>query len=380
MKKEILYENKYKYAIKLTNAKICDFNFIERIDNNYNYLPVNKMKYKYDDNNKIIFYFDLDGIIIPENETKCVKCYAETIVVLKKFDKMIFNPIYHEYQQITELQFYDETGVFYITSTNWENKIKKYKNDTILKISGEVLNWTKFDKKTGVFNIIKTTIIPENVEKISTPYFNEQQLNLIKELYNKINENYIKEKEKQEYYQAMAILDQAFIWDKEKELKSKKIEYEYDTVWFRFKQKKTKRMNQEKCGKWMYHYFYDIDFNNLEDVSKKEDEINDFLYKICTGIIERGWCVSCKYRSIRTNLEKSGVICFYTEIDNAEENKHIIQYMIDNDLIRKTKTGKYYNISFKLDSQTNVGEYGKNFKAKVKLSDYIDLETGQFIK
>ena len=126
MKKEILYENKYRYAIKLTNAKICDFNFIERIDNNYNYLPVNKMKYKYDDNNKIIFYFDLDGIIIPENETKCVKCYAETIVVLKKFDKMILNPFYHEYQQITELQFYDETGVFYITSTNWENKeIKK---------------------------------------------------------------------------------------------------------------------------------------------------------------------------------------------------------------------------------------------------------------
>ena len=178
----------------------------------------------------------------------------------------------------------------------------------------------------------------------------------------------------------MAMLDQAFIWDKEKELKSKKIEYEYDTVWFRFKQKKAKRMNQEKCGKWMYHYFYNIDFNNLEDVSKKENEINDFLYKICTGIIEQGWCVSCKYRSIRTNLEKSGVICFYTEIDNVEENKHIIQYMIDNDLIKKTKTGKYYNISFKLDSQTNVGEYGKNFKAKVKLSDYIDLKTGQFIK
>ena len=54
--------------------------------------------------------------------------------------------------------------------------------------------------------------------------------------------------------------------------------------------------------------------------------------------------------------------------------------MIQNDLIRKTKSGRYYNNSFKFDDQTRAGEYGADFEGKIKLNEFIDLETGKHIK
>ena len=54
--------------------------------------------------------------------------------------------------------------------------------------------------------------------------------------------------------------------------------------------------------------------------------------------------------------------------------------MLENGLIRKTKTGKLYNISFKFDSETFAGKYkGNGFSGKIKLADFVDLETGEFI-
>lgn len=52
--------------------------------------------------------------------------------------------------------------------------------------------------------------------------------------------------------------------------------------------------------------------------------------------------------------------------------------MLDNNLIPKTKDGRLYNLSFKLNIQTQSGEYGKDFKAELKLSDLIDLSTGEW--
>lgn len=51
--------------------------------------------------------------------------------------------------------------------------------------------------------------------------------------------------------------------------------------------------------------------------------------------------------------------------------------MLDNGLIRKTKSGKLYSISFKYDSQTYAGKYkGCGFTGEIKLADFVDLETG----
>lgn len=53
--------------------------------------------------------------------------------------------------------------------------------------------------------------------------------------------------------------------------------------------------------------------------------------------------------------------------------------MLANGLIRKKKNGTLCNIGFKLDSQTMAGEYGSEFKAEVKLEDFVNLETGEFL-
>ena len=54
--------------------------------------------------------------------------------------------------------------------------------------------------------------------------------------------------------------------------------------------------------------------------------------------------------------------------------------MLNNNLIRRTKDGRLYNLSFKLNVQTRSGEYGKDFKAELKLSDLIDLNTGEWLQ
>lgn len=76
----------------------------------------------------------------------------------------------------------------------------------------------------------------------------------------------------------------------------------------------------------------------------------------------------------------TGVICFYLNGDDIENHKRVIQFMMDNDLIRKTKTGRYYNNSFKFDDQTRAGEYGADFEGKIKLDEFIDLKTGRWIR
>lgn len=65
--------------------------------------------------------------------------------------------------------------------------------------------------------------------------------------------------------------------------------------------------------------------------------------------------------------------------DDLEGHKRVIKYFIENSLLRKTKTGKLYNISFKLDEQTREGEYGTEFHSEIKLEQFVDLNTGEFI-
>ena len=48
-------------------------------------------------------------------------------------------------------------------------------------------------------------------------------------------------------------------------------------------------------------------------------------------------------------------------------------------MIQRTKKGKLYNISFKLDNQTRSGEYGEAFKSSIKLSNFINLDTEEWI-
>ena len=65
--------------------------------------------------------------------------------------------------------------------------------------------------------------------------------------------------------------------------------------------------------------------------------------------------------------------------DDIDNHKRVIDFLLRNNLIRKTQSGRYYNESFKYDSQTRAKEYGANFEGKIKLAEFIDLYTGEWI-
>ena len=78
-----------------------------------------------------------------------------------------------------------------------------------------------------------------------------------------------------------------------------------------------------------------------------------------------------------TNAEK-GVACFYVNGDEIDSHKKVIEFFLANKLIKTTKAGKLYNISFKYDRQTREGQYGENFAGEIKLEQFIDLSTGKW--
>lgn len=101
-----------------------------------------------------------------------------------------------------------------------------------------------------------------------------------------------------------------------------------------------------------------------------------------TAVLD-GVVVEAKYSNPETLIaaaSKHGVCCFYLNGNDREVHKRVLSYMLENGLIRKTKSGKLYNISFKFDSETYAGKYkGSGFSGKIKHADFVDLKTGEFI-
>lgn len=132
--------------------------------------------------------------------------------------------------------------------------------------------------------------------------------------------------------------------------------------WHYYISSERKKLDLSQSGKWMY-FFKD----------------QTFAFKICRLAIKSKSCYECKCTNIKLAQYNEGVICFYNNVDDIQMHKKIISFMKDNNLIKKTKNGKYYNISFKMDSQTRNLEYGVMFNAQLKLENFIDLDTGEFI-
>ena len=75
----------------------------------------------------------------------------------------------------------------------------------------------------------------------------------------------------------------------------------------------------------------------------------------------------------------TGVCCFYLNGDDTEAHRRAIGFLLGHGLVRRTKAGRLYNVSFKFDEQTRAGEYGDDFHAKICLADFVDLDTGEFL-
>ena len=117
---------------------------------------------------------------------------------------------------------------------------------------------------------------------------------------------------------------------------------------------------KEKVGKWMYFY--------------RDEEGRKFTEERCREAVEQEIVGEAKCSD-----NNEGIACFYLNIDDIERHKRIMQYFLDHDMIRRTKTGKLYNISFKLDDQTRSGAYGDDFRAELKLENLMDLYTGKWL-
>lgn len=133
----------------------------------------------------------------------------------------------------------------------------------------------------------------------------------------------------------------------------------------------TSKFIEGKVGKWMYFF-------------KSSDDI-DYIKKLCSDAVELKIVTEAKHTNPNSfglspfGTANSGVCCFYLNCDDTEGHKKVLSYFIKNNMIQRTKTGRLYNISFKLDNQTRAMEYGEQFHSNIKLSNFINLDTEEWI-
>lgn len=128
---------------------------------------------------------------------------------------------------------------------------------------------------------------------------------------------------------------------------------------------------KNKVGKWMYF------FENNGNI--------EYIKKLCSDAVMKKIVEEAKHTNPSSfglnphGTSNSGVCCFYLNNDDIEGHKKILSYFIENNMIKKTKAGKFHNISFKLDNQTRAMEYGEDFHPDISLSTFIDLNTGEWL-
>lgn len=141
----------------------------------------------------------------------------------------------------------------------------------------------------------------------------------------------------------------------------------FSWIWF-INKDRIHDLNPAQCGKWMF-FFSSLNCAHMDDI-------------VGTAVLD-GIVCEAKYANPETQIaagKNSGVYCFYLNGNDREGHKRVLSFMLKNGLIRTTKTGKLYNISFKYDTQTYAGKYkGSGFSGAIKLADFVDLETGEFV-
>ena len=87
---------------------------------------------------------------------------------------------------------------------------------------------------------------------------------------------------------------------------------------------RARSLEDHKSGKWM-HFFNDI----------------SFAAAICRKAVLEGTVAECKHTSASATNDGCGVICFYLNADDLEAHRRTLTFMLKNDLIRRTKAGRF---------------------------------------
>lgn len=116
---------------------------------------------------------------------------------------------------------------------------------------------------------------------------------------------------------------------------------------------RARSLEDHKSGKWM-HFFNDI----------------SFAAAICRKAVLEGTVAECKHTSASATNDGCGAICFYLNADDLEAHRRTLTFMLKNDLIRRTKAGKLYNIDLTLReiSEATVEKQEEALRKKRSLS------------
>ena len=103
---------------------------------------------------------------------------------------------------------------------------------------------------------------------------------------------------------------------------------------------------------------------------------------ICKRIDAHSICVKAIYHDVvsaASHTERYDSVHLNVSVlldckNNVESHKRVLLFLIENDLIPKTKNGLLHNVHFKRYNQSK-----QNYTPKIALSDFVDLKTGIFI-
>ncbi|CAM5579311.1 hypothetical protein SAFG77S_09066 [Streptomyces afghaniensis] len=120
-------------------------------------------------------------------------------------------------------------------------------------------------------------------------------------------------------------------------------------------------------------------------MTRVQGDISDELQELIVKAIKEGVTPLVKHTDPNPEIlafnpfSKDGsLMIIWYSTDEKESLKGLAKFLVDHGIVRKTKAGRYYNISFKYDKQTRNGEYGEDFKPTITLKDLMDLDTGEF--
>ncbi|MFH0068407.1 hypothetical protein [Peribacillus sp. NPDC056705] len=145
-----------------------------------------------------------------------------------------------------------------------------------------------------------------------------------------------------------------------------------------------------RLGGWCYYgnnTAQNPSFKETDNVGKfmtyGQGDLSNEMQELILKAIKQGITPLIKHTDLDTldfnprSKDSSWVIVWYSN-DEEKALKGLAKFLIDHGLVAKTKSGRYYNISFKYDKQTRNGEYAEQFKSSISLKDLIDLNTGKF--
>ena len=116
------------------------------------------------------------------------------------------------------------------------------------------------------------------------------------------------------------------------------------------------------------------------------EEHYDYVTLKCMEAVSSGlvkWAKHSSLEQVRTDhkglfalkLEDSAV-SFVDGRPVSKQHQAVLKWLIDNGFIKRTKSGKYTNIRFKLDSEGKGQHVGSDWSGFV-LSDFLDPVTGE---